>query len=357
MLPKRNYASRISVHCQDGLQILTMENNLVRLSILVSLGATIYEFLDKKTDIDFMFRTRQGLTGAASRLLTVQNPQGGFWDVWPGGWLEMFPNSGRSCEYAGANLGQHGEVFYQPWTYAVIQDDPNSVSVRFSVLSARLPFQLSRTMTLWNDIGAVFLEEEITNCTGQPLSYVWGHHITLGDTFLNEHCRLALSESVLSNKEAFAHPMSRIVPGTSGTIKSMPGKNGKAVDLTRLPPAALGTGDMLFAKISQEGWFTVTDEQKQLGFSACWDTQMFPYAWLWEEFCGLQDYPFFGDTYALSVEPQVSDVPTLQASVEKNKAKVLKSGEIQKTWLTASVYHTTSPLIRTAPRAKRPYFA
>ncbi len=356
MLPRRNHACRVCSFAMDGLDIVVMENRFLRISVLTSLGATIYELNDKRSDTDFMHRTRRGLANPTTRLLTVQNPQGGFWDVWPGGWFEMFPNSGRACDFAGTKLGQHGEVFYQPWNFAVLCDEPGRVSVRFSVDSNRLPFHLSRVMTLQDDMSAIFISEEIRNDSAQSLFFLWGHHITLGDAFLNEHCRFNMPGCIFENKPEYAHPRSRVASGATGELHHMPKIEGGFVDLTCLPDRASATGEMLFANTCRDGWFTVTDEQKQLGFAASWDTDMFGSAWLWEEFCALEDYPFFGDTYAISIEPQVSEIPTLRGSADKNKAKMLQPGEVQKAWLTASVYHTVTPVWKSLAGANLYWF-
>jgi hypothetical protein len=55
---KRNYGCRITTDLLlNGIRAVVLENEKLRITILVDKGADIYEFLYKPLDIDFMWRS------------------------------------------------------------------------------------------------------------------------------------------------------------------------------------------------------------------------------------------------------------------------------------------------------------
>ena len=125
-----------------GRQAMSMENKSLRVGILPGWGCQIYELLDKRTDTDFMMRERRGLARLNNYTPSKEGPQGAFWDYMLGGWFEMFPNAGKSCEKGNIVYGQHGEVAYQPWDVEIIADDVARVALRFTVETMRTDFRL-----------------------------------------------------------------------------------------------------------------------------------------------------------------------------------------------------------------------
>lgn len=121
--PQRNYACRIhDQYRYHGMQTVVMENDLVRISILVDKGTEIFEFLYKPRDLDFMWLTEGGVSDPNAYLPTSPDPVSTFIDYYPGGWQEVFPNGGPSSTYSGVSYGQHGEVAHMPWDYDIVED-------------------------------------------------------------------------------------------------------------------------------------------------------------------------------------------------------------------------------------------
>ena len=79
---KRNYGCRIREYTADGLRCVSLENNLVRVGILLDKGADIFEFVYKPRDVDFMFTSP--LPFAKNIIPTSANPAGNFMDYYEG---------------------------------------------------------------------------------------------------------------------------------------------------------------------------------------------------------------------------------------------------------------------------------
>src|SRR5437762_13491838 len=127
--------------------LCTLENQLIRISVVADKGADIYEFLHKPTDTEFLLRTPLGLRRQPRTLPTINLREGSFSDFYEGGWQELLPVAGDfPSESKGAQFGQHGEVALLPWSYRINEDNPERISVTFSVNTTRTPLHLNRTM-------------------------------------------------------------------------------------------------------------------------------------------------------------------------------------------------------------------
>ncbi len=114
----RNYACRISESVFRGLGCVTLENQLIRVSVAAHKGADIYEFLHKPTDTEFLLRTPLGLRRQPATLPTINLREGSFSDFYEGGMAGTASGRGRLSErIERAQFGQHGEVALLPWSY------------------------------------------------------------------------------------------------------------------------------------------------------------------------------------------------------------------------------------------------
>jgi hypothetical protein len=60
-------------------------------------------------------------------------------DYYPGDWQEVFANAGAPLSYLGARFGYHGEISNLPWYYQIVEDDEDSVALRFYVRTQKTP--------------------------------------------------------------------------------------------------------------------------------------------------------------------------------------------------------------------------
>lgn len=341
---ERNYGCRLTEYEIYGHKALTMENRSFRISIMVDKGADIFEFLDKSTDTDFMYRDPVGLKKLNGYKPSVYTNSGNFWEYTIGGWYELFPNSGKSCTYRGALLGQHGEVHLLPWRYSIIKNTVSEIEVNFCVETIRTPFYIEKTFIMRNDIKALFINEKVVNLGKSEMRFLWGHHVTFGEAFLNENCVINLPKCIVFKKSVYDSSKSRVAPDAEGSIDKMPGKNYSYLDLTKVPGYGSEISEMLFIKELEQCWYSIYDTHKSLGFGLSWDKRVFPYLWFWQEFNSQYDYPWYGRAYSMALEPQSSCIPILAESVKENMYLSLEPGESIETWLTAVVYRQNAPI-------------
>ena len=338
--PDRNWGCRISdEHTFRGLRTLILENELLRVTVLLDKGADIYEFLYKPLDIDFMWRAPNPLRDPRAFVPTGPRPDGFFMDFYHGGWQEIFPTGGTATQYHGVDIGQHGEVSTIPWNCRITVDEADVVEAKMWTHTYRTPFRIRRTMRLESGKAALFMDEKITNTGGEDLEYMWGHHPAVGAPFLDESCRIHVPATRVEVHPESVGDCARLVPGASfDAFPMVTDKDGNELDLSRIPAPESKTCDMCYLLGLEQGWYAITSENRGAGFGMAWDKEVFPVVWLWEVFGGSFGFPWYGATYNLAMEPWTSHPGGLHNARERGTVPVLAAGQSFETSLCAVAF-------------------
>jgi len=335
---ERNYGCRLNDDLvYRGLRILVLENELIRVSILLDQGTDIFEFLHKPSDTDFMWRTPDGVRKFGSFSPSSYAAGGSFLDVYEGGWQELCPQGGGKCEYGGMELGMHGEVHGLPWKHQVIEDSPEVISVKTWVRTIRTPFLLEKTLTLRSGAPVLEIEETLTNEGRVPMDLMWGHHPAFGPPFLDDSCRVYAPANTVycdSNRGDDA----RFEAGSEFEWPIGPGTAGSPVDVSIITPPEQGVSDMLFLTNLSEGWYGVTNHNRGVGFGMAFDTGVFKHLWYWLSLGGTMGGPSWGRHYVMAMEPFSSYPGTLTEVIKRGNQMVMQPGEAKSTWLRAVAY-------------------
>jgi galactose mutarotase-like enzyme len=338
--PQRNWGARVLEYRSKGMRVVFLENELLRVGVLVDKGTDVFEFNYKPRDMDFVWLSAGGVRNPTSYLSTSPDPLATFLDYYPGGWQEIFPNGGAPSSYFGAQFGQHGEVSNLPWDYEIVEDDEGAVAVRFSVRTQKTPFLLEKVLRLHSGESRLYIEETLANESEVPLRAMWGHHITFGRPFLEEGCRISLPDgvTVIPHDEPI-HPEGRRVNG--GKNYAWPwaeGGEGEEVNLSVLPER--GTlSEMLYLTDLSEGWYEIENLEKGLSLRMTWDAGQMPYLWFWQEFGASDFYPWYSRHYNIGLEP-FSSFPTsgIQEAIENGTALSLAPRERRRFSLHTEVF-------------------
>jgi hypothetical protein len=247
-------------------------------------------------------------------------------DYYEGGWQELFPNCGNASLHQGAELGQHGEVAFLPWRYAIIRDDPDEIAVRFDVRTVRTPFHLVKTISLRRNEAVLRINERVMNESGQEVDFTWGHHPVFGWPFISEHCRVHLPECRIRTLVEYTTPTSLLKADQDSLWPMAEGRDGKAIDLSRIPPPNIESQDMIFLEGIQDGWYAVTNEALGVGFGLRYPADLYKVLWYWQVFRGGRDYPWWSSTYNMALEP-CATLPVLKQAAAGGEALKLGPGQ------------------------------
>ncbi|WP_405449478.1 DUF4432 family protein [Paenibacillus sp. HJGM_3] len=334
MYHPRGREARISCdYTYKGHRVAVLENELLAVTLLLDQGGSIVEFRYKPLDVDVMYRSPWGMRTWGSWVPTSANSRGAWIDHYPGGWQVVFPSGGGASGYKGAELGTHGEADLMAWDYEVLQDRPEEVALRLTLTTQRLPFRLERELRLAQGSGALRIRESVENLSPQALPCMWGQHPALGEPFLGPDLELHLPACRISRGPGGADQPGRFVPDSTGTWPWLPGRDGRPVDLRRLPAREERASDMLYAAELADGWAAACNGRLGLGFGLSWPLELWPYLWIWQELGGHMNAPWFGRAYALGLEPFSSlphpEQPGLAGAVANGTALIVAPGEIK----------------------------
>lgn len=338
--PDRHYGCRVNDRITwHGFRALILQNELIQVVVLVEKGSEITQFLYKPSDIDFLWHSANPPRDPTHFVVTGGSPAAPFFDHWGGGWFEVLPNGGPGCTYKDAELGQFAETINIPWEYRVSEDHPHQVSVDLWVRTYRTPFLLQKTLTLKSGIPVLFLQERVTNEGRESMEYMWGHHPVIGAPFLDETCQLFAPPSKVEVFNAEDGPDHRMGLNQIADWPVIRDRDGKLLDLSKMPPRRNKTMDNCYLKDFEQGWAGVYNPGKEVGFGLAWDAQVFRYIWLWQALGGGVGYPWYGRTYCMGIEPWNSyPCVGLAETVARGTAATLGPGEYQEVWLAAAAF-------------------
>jgi hypothetical protein len=349
----RNHGCRISDAWQlDGMRTLVIENELLRVTVLLDKGSDIVEFRYKPLDLDFLFFAPGGVRNPNRGLVSAPSA-GPFLDYFSGGWNEVLPNGGPAVTYQGAELGQHGEVSLLPWQCSILADSPERVAARLWVRPIRTPFYLEKTLSMQPGRAVLRIDERLVNEGGQPLHCMWGQHIAFGRPFLDEGAVIdAPARRFIVHEAMPGYEPRRFQPGVSSDWPHAPAPDGSPVDASQVPPyGAAQAQEMAYLAELAEGWYAITNPARQVGFAARFDPAVYRYIWYWQQLGDVaQGYPWWGRVHTAALEPW-SSYPTsgLHAAIANGSALKLDPGQHLETSLLAVAYAGRSRVASVGP--------
>jgi len=320
---ERTFGCRIREYVYRGLRTVVLENELLRAGILADKGADVFELVHKPTDVDFLWHSPMGVRNPATYVATTHTAASSFLDFYEGGWQDCFPTGGNPCEYQGMPFGAHGETPTLPWEYAVVEDAPERIKVRFRVRTVRTPFLLEKEVALARGSGCLAFSERITNEGRVALPVMWGQHPALGAPFIEPGCRIDLPPARVLCSDL--SPVTRFAEGTYDWPFAT-GKTGQRIDLRHVPGIEADTTDTLRLSDLSAGWYAVRNERLGVGFGMSWPLDVFPVLWFWQAFGGAYGPPWYGRTYLIALEPFSTARPTIVEAVKNGTARVLQPG-------------------------------
>ena len=346
---ERNHGCRVSdAWSYRGLKTAILENELLRVVVLVDKGADIYQFVHKPTDVDFMWRAPMGVRDPSKFMGTTSSPEFPWMDVYEGGWQTVLPSGGAQCRYRGADLGDHAEVNTMPWDCAIVEDSPDLVSLRCWVRTSRTPFFFEKTLSLESGSAVLSIDETLTNEGEEPVHCVWGQHVAIGPPFLGGDCVIDLPGGRIFNADG--GPDSRLRASYEGDWPWSEGRDGGRVDLSRVPPPDGGrASDVTYVTDMPEGWYAITNRRMGVGFGLAFPAEHFRYLWYWQSFRGL-GYPWYGKAYNLGLEPFTSySNDGVSDAADNGSALLVQPGQTVSASLKAVAYTGTDRVRRIAP--------
>ncbi|MDD5658930.1 MAG: DUF4432 family protein [Actinomycetota bacterium] len=327
----RNYGCRIKNNISyKGVDVIFLENDLLRVGIITGKGTDFFEFLYKPKDMDFIWLSPFEFSPPEKYFMTKNQSSGRFMDFYEGGWQEIFPNGGGTCNVSGAEFGQHDEVSLLPWNYEIIEDAIDKIEVKFFVNTRLTPFLLEKNIILERNSPSIVINEKVFNKSSVDLNAIWGHHLSYGFPFLEEGCKISLNASGFTTYDLPGVSDENIELNKKHKWPILTTNDGKETDLSIIPSEKLETSKFLYIDEIAKGEYEIINEKKKLGIKIEWDKKIMPCLWYWQEFNKSTGYPWYKMSRVFGLEPFSTNIMGLNNTINKNKGlKIRGSSEIE----------------------------
>lgn len=286
-----------------GYRTLILENDLMRVMLLIDKGTDIFSYVHKKTDTDVIWTNPMGLSCLAKRRSAIMDDDC-YTDNYLGAMFEILPNFGSTCVYQNVHLPGHSEVSSLPWDMQVVEDSAERVVLKFTVKLSKMPLMLTKTLTVTNGSTALCFDETLTNIGYVAVPYLWAQHPCIGQPFLNEDCVYELP---------FREDISMPAPG-------------KPERHFQIYPS----GEQNFAAIR--------NQKTGLGVGFAFDPAEFSHCAVWvKPDSGIGHHKWDG-FYVASILPCNCEMTTLSEAAAKGVAPVIEPGETKTAWYTMCLF-------------------
>lgn len=338
----RNHGCRISDEwTYKGMRSLILENDQVRITILVDKGTDIVEFRYKPLDLDPLLFLPGGIRNPKHDSPSAYTDEP-FHDYYSGGWNDILPSGGAPSSYKGAIFGQHGEISLVPWEYALVEDRPDRVSVRCWVRSVRTPFFVDKTYTLEAGRTTLRVDESVTNEAREALPLTWLQHVAFGRPFLDEGAVIDVPARGFAVHDVMpGYEPRRFRPGAKAAWPQIPTPDGGTDDASVIP--AYGSKEaqvMAYILDLEDGWYAITNQERKIGFALRFDQSVYPCIWYWQQLGEIAEgYPWWSRTHCAALEPSTYyPGGGLGQAVEQGTALMIEPGKSISTCLYATIY-------------------
>jgi len=292
-----------------NLRTLTLENDKVKVSILLDRGANIYEFLLKSHNKDLVFHHPR--VRPAKPILGVL---GGIDNFWFGGIDEIFPTNFGS-QYKADDYPIIGELWARDYDCKIVKQEPNEVTAYLRTDTIIASFTVEKWITLKAGESRLEIKTKLTNRGYVDFDFIWGYHATFPvstNTTINLPAKQMLVEDF---------PNSRFKPGLVYNWPIAQTKNGEMMDMTKVPPPTAAMHEFHYGMNLSDGWLAVTDSEGKTGIGASFPKEILKNVFFWV------NYGYWRGCYNVGIYPVTAYPAALHRAVEEGHTPKLKGGE------------------------------
>ncbi|KPZ71564.1 Aldose 1-epimerase [Shewanella sp. P1-14-1] len=170
----RSFVKALSGRQETNVEVITLANARVSMSIVPELGAKIISLKSLTNQYEWLQQSPYSKMSVPEYGDSFIN---GF-DT--GGWDECFPSIKQeiySAEgYKDLALPDHGELWCLHWKITKIIETDNFVTLSLCCQGRQLPYQFTRSITLHKDSHEFVIHYQLVNLGLNPLPYMWSMH-------------------------------------------------------------------------------------------------------------------------------------------------------------------------------------
>lgn len=301
---------RVKKKCISGIDVLYLESDLLRVSILAGKGGEIYEMIYKPLEMDILLKTPGRLTQYEGRDLSRERLTW-YSELFTGGWIDVLPGM---AIYKDINVTMEaaGIAATMPWNYEIVSECGESAAVRLFVDLPVVPISVEKTITVKQGDARLLVSERIINKGDAPICFTWVQHSAFGGSFLDEDVEIILPDHQLGM------PMRATPPEVEGHDLRVP-----------LPRGAEANVFITLRELS-EYRFALRNHKKGIEVIMDWDGEAFPCLRCW--------YRSSKDIYTVALEPGNYYASSFDDTFKIGCHATLEPGQSMEAWVGCGIY-------------------
>jgi galactose mutarotase-like enzyme len=283
---------------------LTLETEVIRVIILPDLGAKIVSMFDKTCQHEWLVPPMRPLKQTSYGADFVSQDMSG--------WDEMLPTI-VACDWEGAHLPDHGEVWSIPWTLENAKD-----AIVLSVIGVAMPYRFVRSTGLISP-NCLELRYNLTNIGKTACPYLWTAHPQFA---ADPQTRISLPPEVTQMVNVVESDPNW---GKAGELHPWPeavAANGEVRRLDRVRQVEKHACLKFYVPPEQQvAWAALFHERLGCQLRLEWSPADIPYLGLW------MDEGMYNAAPVAALEPSNGYYDSLERATRNQKVMVLESGE------------------------------
>lgn len=297
-----------------SVESVIIENDYLKVEFLPRYGSKMASLISKKTGREFLFQQENMET------LKIPNYADAFNLYDSSGFDECFPSIDATMypvgKYRGVEIPDHGEVWALPWDLEI--DEENEV-LEFEVLSPKLPYKLSKRVSLNdNKIQTIYTVFNLNK--EEEFKYIWTPHSLIK---CDENMKINVPDrlkTIMSVEKSTEHL------GEWGTIHDYPitksAKTQNNIDMSRIEAVTANNCEKFYflEKLQEEDTCGVECLLTGEKMTYKCDNDMVPYLGIWKTQGGYR-----GD-YNIALEPCTGVYDDLYVANSIGKVKSVPAG-------------------------------
>ncbi|WP_177237648.1 DUF4432 family protein [Paenibacillus sp. 1_12] len=311
-----------------GIDVVYLENELLKVTILVGKGSEIFEIIYKKLDMDILLKTKNGLSAYKERNLHEQRLTW-YSELYTGGWQDVLPHRGI-YEDIEVTPDMYGIAATLPWDYELLELSSEIVRIKCVVKLPVVPLYIEKTFCLRSNDPTIYIDETVENTGASEMKFTWTQHSAFGGQFLDEHVEIVLPDCVAFHARKFAAENQADLAQFEEAVDAISLVNGSKHNLLKVSPRFANEELFITLKNVSQPEVTLINRKKKVAVRLCWDMDSFPYLRYW--------YKNNDDLYTVAIEPSNDYFTNWEHSLAHGTYLTIQPREKHTVWLACKIY-------------------
>jgi hypothetical protein len=311
-----------------GVSILYLENDLLKVTLLIGKGCEVYAMVWKQTETDVLLKTPKGLKQYEGRNLHEQRLTW-YSDLYTGGWQDVLPHRGQ-YEDIEITSDMYGIAATLPWNYEVLEFTDVIVRIRCFVDLPVVPLTVERIISIKQNDAKLYIGETLRNTGSSEIKFTWTQHSAFGGTFLDESVEIDLPDCVAFKARDFDVSEGTDESRYESPVDSVPLDGGGTFNLLNVPPRCSSDSELFVTlKNVNQSIITLTNRKKKISVRLCWDLDTFPHLRYY--------YKNNDEIYTIAIEPSNDYFIRFEDSLKSGSYLSLLPRNTHSTWITCEI--------------------